>query len=188
MLHRNKIDFIRIAKSLNTLLLIGFTLAMLSNTILAGIAWMAYFNKSRTLVPPAISAAFTVSDTAVDDAYLQQMAEYFAFLKLNVTPASVDHQYKQLASYIDEADWHVMQPLLVDEAAMIKKQNISSHFTISTTQVALDERLVKITGTLTKYVGNRPLAPETLSYIIAMNYSHGQLSLKTIKKVPKDVK
>lgn len=188
MLHNNKIDFIRIAKSLNLLLLIGFTLAMLSNTVLSSVVWMAYFNKSRTLVPPAISAAFTVSDTSVDEPYLNQMAEYFSFLKLNVTPASVDHQYKQLEMYIDEADWHVMQPLLIEEAEMIKKQNISSHFTISETQIALDERLVKITGVLKKYVGKRPLEPETISYIIAMNYDHGQLSLKTIKKVQKEVK
>ena len=188
MLQKNKIDFIRIAKSLNTLLLIGFTVAMISNTVLASIVWMAYFNKSRTVVPPTISAAFTVSDTVIDEPYLQQMAEYFAFLKLNVTPASVDHQYKQLASYIDEADWHQMQPLLVEDAAMIKKQNISSHFTINETQIALDDRLVKITGTLNKYVGNRALEPETISYIIAMNYDHGQLSLKAIKKVQKDVK
>lgn len=83
---------------------------------------MAYFNKSRTVVPPTISAAFTVSDTSIDEPYLQQMAEYFAFLKLNVTPASVDHQYKQLATYIDEADWHQMQPLLVEDAAMIKNK------------------------------------------------------------------
>jgi len=57
MLQKNKIDFIRIAKSLNTLLLIGFTVAMISNTVLASIVWMAYFNKSRTVVPPTISAA-----------------------------------------------------------------------------------------------------------------------------------
>ncbi|MGI2049665.1 type IV conjugative transfer system protein TraE [Shewanella oncorhynchi] len=188
MLQKNKIDFIRIAKSLNTLLLIGFTVAMITNTVLASIVWMAYFNKSRTVVPPTISAAFTVSDTSIDEPYLQQMAEYFAFLKLNVTPASVDHQYKQLATYIDEADWHQMQPLLVEDAAMIKKQNISSHFTINETQIALDDRLVKITGTLNKYVGKRALEPETISYIIAMNYDHGQLSLKAIKKVQKDVK
>lgn len=188
MLQKNKIDFIRIAKSLNTLLLIGFTVAMLSNTVLASIVWMAYFNKSRTVVPPTISAAFTISDTVIDEPYLQQMAEYFAFLKLNVTPASVDHQYKQLATYIDEADWHQMQPLLVEDAAMIKKQNISSHFTIVDTQIAIDDRLVKLTGTLNKYVGKRPLEPETISYIIAMNYDHGQLSLKAIKKVQKEVK
>lgn len=184
MLNRNKIDFISLAKSLNTLLLIGFVLAMVANTILAGVAWMVYFNKSRTLVPPTISQKFTVSDGAIDEPYLQQMAEYFVFLKLNVTPGSVDHQYKQLASYINEADWHQMQPLLVDDAMTMKKQNISSHFAIEQTQVALDERLVKVTGTLSKYVGKRPLEPETLSYIIALDYTHGQLSLKAIKKVP----
>lgn len=188
MLNRNKIDFIRLAKSLNTLLLIGFIFAMISNTILSVVAWTAYFNKSRTLVPPAISQAFTVSDSTVDEPYLQQMAEYFAFLKLNVTPASVEHQYKQLANYVGEADWHRVQPLLVEDADMIKKQNISSHFTIEHTQVALDERLVKITGTLNKYVGKRPLEPEIISYIIAMNYTHGQVSLKAIKKVQKEVK
>lgn len=188
MLQSNKIDLLSIAKSLNTLLLIGFILAMLSNTLLATIAWQSYINKSRTITPPTISQAFTVSDGEVDASYLQQMDEYFAFLKLNITPASVEHQYKQLANYICEDTWHLMQPLLSSDASMIKRQNTSSHFTINKVQVALDDHLVKLTGTLSKYVGKRPLEPETVSYIIATQYDHGQLCLKSIKKSPKDIK
>lgn len=130
MLNNNKLDLLRITKSLNALLLIAFIAAMLVNIMLAAIVWQSYFNKSRTLVPPVISQAFTVSDGQVDEPYLQQMAEYFAFLKLNVTPASVEHQYKQLGNYICADSWHLMQPLLLNDADMLKRKNISSHFSI----------------------------------------------------------
>ena len=186
MLQSNKLDLLSITKSLNALLLIAFIAAMLVNIILAAIVWQSYFNKSRTLVPPVISQAFTVSDGQVDEPYLQQMAEYFAFLKLNVTPASVEHQYKQLSNYICADSWHLMQPLLANDADMLKRQNISSQFSIKRTQVALDKGLVKISGVLSKYVGKRALEPETLSYVIAMRYDHAQLCLATIKKSIKE--
>ncbi|MPY24497.1 type IV conjugative transfer system protein TraE [Shewanella psychropiezotolerans] len=187
MLRSNKIDLLSITQSLNTLLVGGFIAAMLVNIILAAIVWQSYFNKSRTLVPPVISKAFTVSDGQVDEPYLRQMAEYFALLKLNVTPASVDHQYPQLSQYLCEDSWHVMQPLLSSDADMIKRQNISSHFTLNRTQVALDEQLIKLTGVLSKYVGKRALEPETVSYVIATRYDHGQLCLLTMKKSLKEV-
>ena len=186
MLQSNKLDLLSITKSLNALLLVAFVAAMLVNIILAAIVWQSYFNKSRTLVPPVISQAFTVSDGQVDEPYLQQMAEYFAFLKLNVTPASVEHQYKQLSNYICADSWHLMQPLLANDADMLKRQNISSQFSIKRTQVALDKGLVKISGVLSKYVGKRALEPDTLSYVIAMRYDHGQLCLATIKKSIKE--
>lgn len=188
MHHSNKIDLLSIIKSLNALLLIGFILAMLSNVILAGVVFNAFTNKSRTLTPPVISQAFTVSDGEVDAAYLEMMAEYFTLLKLNVTPGSVERQYKQLGHYISETTWHQMQPLLSEDAATIKRQNISSQFTIEKTQVALDKGLVKLTGTLNKYVGKRALEPETVSYVAAMRYEDGQLSLLTLKKVKKEAK
>lgn len=188
MLHRHKIDLISMTKSLNALLLIGFSTAMFSNMVLAGLVWKSYTSKSRTLIPPRISQAFTVSDGVVDEAYLQQMAEYFAFLKLNVTPSSVEHQYQQLGAFICHNTWHLMQPLFASDAAMIKRQNISSHFTISRTQVVLDKHLIKLTGTLSKYVGKRPLEPELVSYIFATHYGQGQLCLLTIKKSPQEDK
>ena len=184
----NKVDLLSITKSLNALLLTGFCLAMFSNVVLAGIVWKAYTQKSRTITPPVISQAFTVSDGEVDAAYLEQMAEYFALLKLNVTPGSVDRQYKQLGHYISETTWHQMQPLLSEEAATIKRQNISSQFTVTNTQVALDKGLVKLTGTLKKHVGKRALEPENVSYVVALSYEEGLLSLLTLKKINKEVK
>ena len=188
MHHSNKIDLLSITKSLNALLLIGFSFAMLSNVVLAGVVFNAFTSKSRTLTPPVISQAFTVSDGEVDAPYLEMMAEYFTLLKLNVTPGSVERQYKQLGHYISETTWHDMQPLLSDDAAIMKRQNISSQFTVEKTQVALDKGLVKLTGTLNKYVGKRALPPETVSYVVAMSYEDGQLALLTLKKVKKEAK
>lgn len=188
MLNSNKLDLLSITKSLNALLLIGFSIAMISNCVLAVVVLKAYVNKSRTITPPAISQAFTISDTGVDAPYLQQMAEYFAFLRLNVTPGSVNHQYNQLETYINEKNWHQVQPQLLEEKTTIKRQNISSHFTITDVQVALDDKMVKLTGNLNKYVGKRALQPETVDYIVSMDYSNGELSLLDIQKLKPEVK
>lgn len=188
MLNSNKLDLLSITKSLNSLLLIGFCIAMLSNAILATVVLKAYTNKSRTITPPTISQAFTISDTGVDSAYLQQMATYFALLKLNVTPGSVDYQYSQLESYVNEQRWHQVQPQLLEEKTTIKRQNISSHFTITKAQVALGDNMVKLTGNLNKYVGKRALPTETASYIVSMDYDNGQLSLLAIQKLTPEEK
>jgi conjugal transfer pilus assembly protein TraE len=182
MLKKNELDIISISKTLNYLLVIGFVIAMLANTILAVSLYRVAVNKSSTITPPIISKAFSISGSQVDESYLAQMGEYFLYLKLNVTPANVEAQYSRLLDYVDTDYWHTIQPRLVREATEIKSANLSSNFNVTKIAVDLPAMQVKISGSLKKYVGSRALATEQASYITSLHYDNGLLTIVGIKK------
>ncbi len=179
-----KENLLALSKLLNFFLAIGF-LAMTLLSVILGVA-LAYTasEKSRTLVPPVISKAFTVSDSSVDAPYLQMMGEYFLKLKLNVTPANVTRQYGRLLDYIPTEYWASVQPTLVKDAERVKKENVASRFDVipNQTQVSLDTMQLKQTGTLVKTVGDRTLPGEDVTYVVQMQYDNGVLALVGIKK------
>ncbi|AYV25002.1 MULTISPECIES: type IV conjugative transfer system protein TraE [Vibrio] len=184
MEHTFKDNLLSLSKLLNFFLALGF-LAMTVLSLILGIS-LAYTSseKSRTLIPPVISKAFTVSDGAVDAPYLQMMGEYFLKLKLNVTPATVTRQYGLLLDYIPTENWSTVQPTLVKDAERVQKDNISSRFDArpNHTHISLESMQFKQTGTLTKTVGERTLPPEEVTYIVQMAYRDGLLTLIGIKK------
>lgn len=141
--------------------------------------------KERTLMPPTFDSPMTVSRKSVSDSYLGEMAEYFINLKLNVTRENVARNYGHLLSYVGSSSYHIMQPLLLEEATQIKTQNISSTLFIGGIDIASDELAVRISGTLQKYVGSRALEPEPVSYLVSMSYPSGVLELDAIAKITK---
>ncbi|MUK51107.1 type IV conjugative transfer system protein TraE [Aliivibrio fischeri] len=143
-------------------------------------------HQERTLLPPNMESAITVSSYAVSDTYLSEMAEYFLALKLNVTPENVVRNYGQLLNYVASEHYASVQPLLAEEATQIKQQKISSVFFISSVNVSNEHFAVRITGTLQKYVGSRALAPEPMTYFVYMSYPSGTLALNRIAKQTKE--
>ena len=177
----NRSSLLDLAKLLNSVLLIMVIVLMLTNIATSvGLVW-SVMHKSRTVVPPTIRQEFSVSDHAVDSFYLQQMAEYFIFLKLNVSPSTVERNYGQLLEYVSSANYHRFQPKLLEEAMVIKKQKISSSFFIKGIEVSVSGLQVRIDGELKKYVGARALKPENAVYIIQMSYPGGTLELDYIR-------
>ena len=182
MFLQNKYDLLSLFKSLNKLLFFGFIASFLIAVILAFVVFNLYLTKSRTFVPPNIEKSFTVSDTSFDENYAVMMAEYLIYLKLNVTPATVDRKYSLLLNYVNNQSWSSIQPQLVRESALIKKSNISSDFDVLEASYSYDDMIVKLSGMLTKSVGMRDLKPTVVSYFIYFDYENGELSFKQIKK------
>lgn len=182
-LHHEK-NLIALSKLLNVLLLVGFVV-MTTVSIVLGLALNRTMNhQERTLVPPTISQAFTISGASVDAPYLQMMGEYFLFLKLNVTPANVSRQYSRLLDYVPPEKWAGIQPLLLTDATQIQKSNISSRFDPlpGQTHVSLESMQIKQKGQLIKTVGDRELPAEEVTYIVQMAYDNGLLELHGIMK------
>ncbi|EJG1645635.1 type IV conjugative transfer system protein TraE [Vibrio harveyi] len=178
-----KRDKLAIKSLLNLLLTTGFLAMLITNLVLGYTSYQALTHQSRTLVPPSISKAFTISDGDVDEPYLEQMADYLLYLKLNVTPGSVGRQFGQLLDYVDEQHWHTLQPKLLREANIIKKDNISSQFSVEEVRISLETLQVQLYGKLQKYVGQRPLKPEMKWYQVNFSYDHGVIGLLSIEQV-----
>ncbi|BAC97729.1 putative conjugative transfer protein TraE (plasmid) [Vibrio vulnificus YJ016] len=178
-----KRDRLAIKSLLNFLLVAGFLAMLITNLVLGYTSYQALTHQSRTLIPPTISKAFTVSDGAVDEPYLEQMADYLLYLKLNVTPANVSRQFGQLLEYVDAQSWNSVQPKLLREATVIKKDNISSQFSVDSIRISLDTLQVQLYGKLQKYVGRRALEPEMKWYQVSFSYEQGSIGLLSIEEV-----
>jgi conjugal transfer pilus assembly protein TraE len=178
---------LEIGKALNRLLLLAVA-ALLVTNIATAIAVVSVVRSDTTvLVPPVIGEPLSFSKVSAGSRYLQQMAEYFAFLKLNVSPETVVRQYGQLLDYVDARDFHRIQPLLADEARAIQRDKISSTFFIQEAVVAGKRDVVQLRGVLTKYVGARALAPESVTYQVAMAYQHGLLTVRRMERIDDSV-
>lgn len=172
MLTQYKKHILHVSKALNALLLLAVMGLLLANVLLTAGLIYAVRQHTVTVIPPRLQQPVTVSNHSVDDAYLQQMAEYFLYLKLNITPETVGRQYTQLLRYVDPTSYHEIQPRLLQEAKRIQQQKISSNFVVSAVAIASATKQVKLQGTLKKWVGSRPLAPEPSTYLITMAYNN----------------
>lgn len=178
----NREIYAGISSGINALLLVAI-LALLIGV--SGLGWTSYYlatHKSRTITPPMLSKAFTVSDAKVDDEYLLMMAEYFMYLRFNVTPSSVERKFYLLSEYANPAVWKTFSPVLSSEISFIKEHNVSSTFDVTSRQVDPDNFAVRMRGSLHKNVGIRSLPIEDNTYIVKMSYKHGFIQLDYINK------
>ncbi|TFH89370.1 type IV conjugative transfer system protein TraE [Vibrio ouci] len=184
MENKHQGHLLALSKLLNFLLVFGFITSMLVNVTLGLSLAKTSSEKSRTLVPPTISQAFTVSDTAIDAPYLHLMGEYFLKLKLNVTPANVVRQYGLLLDYVPAQNWPTIQPVLIKDSEHIKQYNTTSRFDAlpGKTEISIENMQFKQTGHLIKTVGDRTLPSERVTYLVQMDYSNGVIELIGIKK------
>ncbi|HIF9334019.1 TPA: type IV conjugative transfer system protein TraE [Photobacterium damselae] len=180
----NRKDALEWASLLNRWFKITIALLIFLNLTLTGALVYLASNQPRTIAPPTISQEFTVSSLSVSDSYLTMMAEYMLLLKLNVTPENVVRNYQQLLNYVSSRDYHNIQPSFLSEATEIKKEKISSFFTVKAIAVSHSNLTVRVSGKLSKFVGERPLEPENATYLVHFAYPAGVLELKSITRQP----
>jgi len=169
-------------KALNALLVIGFVFLGITCSVLSICLYQIMHHKNMTLVPPVINKPFTVSQVKPDKTYLEHMGLFLLGLKYNLTPETVHTNHEMLLGYINPAHYASLLGRFTKEEKSIRAQKISSVFypEPKTTGISLPTLQMKISGTLKKWVGTRPLTPETVTLILQFDYQQGLLSLKSI--------
>ncbi|MFV8456143.1 type IV conjugative transfer system protein TraE [Vibrio owensii] len=185
MLNENNGEALKAARLLNHMLMVVILLVSLA---VVGVTF-ALVNQSqvekRTLVPPHIDRAFTVSDEGVDNAYLALMAEWWVHLKFNVTPSNVKRQFNLLITYVPPQYWSDLQDKLMRESEFIIQNDVTSFFEIEKVSPSLTQMKIRVEGTLKKTVAGRELPPESVTYLIQTDYPNGVIELHSIaKEVP----
>ncbi|MCG2583892.1 type IV conjugative transfer system protein TraE [Massilia sp. TS11] len=135
------------------------------------------------LMPAAPQKTFWVTDDHADQAYLEEMAGYFAWLILDVSAESIDWKKETLLKYTLPEEAAAFRTRMDLEADRLRKINGSSTFALR--QLRTDEKAQTVTLVGTEHVrvnGVETSAPQK-SYSAAFVVIGGRIHLKRFEEV-----
>lgn len=121
--------------------------------ILAGIVAYVVLNPTVIIAPPIIDSMFKVKGDKLSDSGLQQHANYFIHLYLDLTPETIDSQHVQLAQFIHPNAQVEFKKQLAEHEAVVKKLHLSSRFDIKSITTNVASQAVTLAGRLVFYQG-----------------------------------
>ena len=124
--------------------------------ILAGIIAYLVLNPTVIIAPPIIDSMFKIKGDKLSDGGLQQHANYFIHLYLDLTPETIDSQHVQLAQFIHPKAQIEFKKQLAEHQGLVKKLHLSSRFDIKSIATNVATQTVTITGRLVFYQGPSP--------------------------------
>lgn len=156
---------------------------LISNILLAGFSGYAVFHAKREVTPFASTDGYVISDSAVDENYLNMISVNLMDARLNVTPETVDQNNALLMQFIASSESASFSQKIAHEAAIIKKDKISSAFFKREVVSNPHNLSTVIQGTLKRWVGYRALPDEEKTYLLTYTYHLGDLKVTSFKEV-----
>lgn len=135
------------------------------------------------ITPPGIEKSFWVSASQVSPEYLSEMTNFFANLRLNVTPDNSAIQRDTLLRYTDPAYYNTLKSQLIHEADKVADQHVS--FAFYPVNIKVDSKHFKalIEGDLKSFVGDTSLPTKRVKYMVSYRYDAGRLLVKSFEEV-----
>lgn len=127
--------------------------------------------------PPNLSSPFWVRGGKYDDAYLEQMGGYIAWLVLDVAPSSIEWKKTALLSLVSPRVEGLLKQRQELEAERLKRLNASTDFLPQ--QFSPDEakQTVLVAGLLHTRINGQDTPPVPKTYEIAFNNEGGRIHL-----------
>lgn len=167
-------------------LLIALAALFILNVI-QGVSVFSLIGRQKTIVVPAtFDREFTVS-SKFSDSYLEQMAQYFAGLLLNITPATCVVNAEQLLKHVASENYATVKEQLVEQNREIEKRGISTVFYLSHLRVNSKDLWVELKGDLKILIANAPMESKSRTYKFQFAHRNGLLKIKTFSEVQNDV-
>lgn len=143
-----------------------------------------FFKNERTIIVPAvINKEFWVNGDNVSATYLEQFGYFLSQLVLNKSAQSAPTQRMQVLRHTTAEFSGELNRKLMDEEAMLIKQNASYVFYPVDIQVNPDKFEVLLKGDRTFYISGKPVSTQRESYLLSFSYSGARLLLNEIKSV-----
>ncbi|MDX7664734.1 type IV conjugative transfer system protein TraE [Enterobacter asburiae] len=169
------------ARNSSTKIIAVFILSLTTLVFILGfaVAWLAVTNRSliheqRTVVTPmTYSAPFVVSETKADTEFYRMMTLSFLALRLNVSPETVDSNHAFLLSFVEPDVRGEFNPVLQEEAAQIKANDVSSTFYTTEINVYPVDGRIDVRGVLKMWIGNSKPSTEIKTYRLRLKYAGG---------------
>ena len=153
--------------------------------VLLGLSNFYLIGRERVIVvPPLVSRDFWVATHIVSDSYLEQMAEFFAGLLLNVTPSSFATRAEHLLQHVASDAYPAIKAQTVTQQLELERRAMSTSFHPTSFKVDRARLLVELKGQLKVVVGNAPLDTQSKTYQLQFVQQQGRLYIKQFSEVP----
>jgi len=165
-------------------LLMGFAVTT-GLSLLLGFSVFYLVGRERVvIVPPIVNRDFWVATDMVSDSYLEQMAEFFAGLLLNVTPNSFATRSEHLLQHVAPNAYPTLKTQLVEQKLELERRAMSTTFHPASFKVDRKKLLVELKGELKILVGRASVESQTKTYRIQFSQQHGRLYIQQFSEVP----
>lgn len=139
----------------------------------ATVAYQA-LNPTVIIAPPIIDTLFKVTGGKLSDSGLQQHANYFIHLYLDLTPETIDNQYMQLGQFIHPEALIEFKKQLAEHESIVKKLHLSSRFDIKNIATNVASQTVTMNGRLVFYQGPSPQGEKDKTFVMQFSNKLGK--------------
>lgn len=151
--------------------------------VLSCLCVYTFQHKEVHWLPMCTGAEFSISDRTYSPAYLQEMTEKIADLRLTYSPDTVDSRNAKLLYTIPANHQAGFKKQLLSEQKTVHDKNISSVFYAEKIAVDVALHQGQITGVLHRTSHGLQLSPKRKTYRLQFLYKNGLLGLLSMKEI-----
>ena len=135
-------------------------------------------------LPVCTSGEFSVGERDYSAAYLQQMTQKVADLRLTFNPETIDSRYESLLLLTPISQQNAYRRVLDADIATVHEKNSSSAFYTEYVSVDVAHHQGRVSGLLHRTSHGLALTPKHKTYELQFSFASGQLNLESIKEIP----
>ncbi|RHW57002.1 conjugal transfer protein TraE [Cronobacter sakazakii] len=155
-------------------------LSSVTTVIVGSLAWKFYFTQKTITTPMMFNRPFSSDSRSGDSSAMAMFANSFAYLRLTVSPETIDSQQKTLLMYVPAESRDSLKKPMDVEAERIKKSGITTRFEVSEIR-EVEPGVMDVSGKLSSSTTNgnisTPMKDLQKTYRIEMSYENGLISL-----------
>lgn len=167
-------------------LLVALGLSLIAVVILSLAIAYKLLNPTVVIVPPIVDSVFKVQGNNLSAAGLEQHANYFAHLYLDITPETIDKQHHKLVQYV-HPDFQInFKKHMNAHIERVKRLKVTSRFDIDAVETNIGAQTATLIGKISFFQG--PTLQNRIAKEIRIGFKNklGQPYITSISEVEKD--
>lgn len=163
-----------------------FCLSVASNVITGSLAWHFASTQRTITTPMTYDRPFSSDARSGDSSAMTMFANSFTYLRLTVSPETIDNQQKTLLSYVPAESRDALRKVLDVEAERIKRSGITTRFEVSEIR-EVEPGVMEVSGKLSSSTTNgnisTPMKDLQKTYRLEMSYENGLIRLRDFREL-----
>lgn len=131
-------------------------------------------SEKTIILPPDVSQGVWIQGNKVSASYLEEWSYYLCQLLLSTSPKTIHYQMDLALRHVSPALYGSLKRQLMQEAEHLKKHNASHTFQPKEVVVNEKNLTVRVTGTLSSFVGKDRIHDQQQTYEMTFQMSRGR--------------